>query len=303
LKIHLDTDLGGDIDDLCALAMLLRWPGVEVTGVTTCAEAGGRRAGYVRRALALEGRGEIPVAAGAEAPSELAYPDEERYWGGPVEPSPGGAGEALSLLEQSITRGAVVTGIGPYTNLHLLEQRRPGLLRGAGLFLVGGAFRPAPEGFPVWPEDDDYNVQLDAVASRHVIARCRPTLVPLSATAQTFLRAAHLERLEGAGALGRLIASQARAFAADEGFAERYGAKYAGLPRDIINFQHDALGCAVALGWAEGVEMAEVALRLEPDGRGLRQTVGPGGTPTRVVTKIDGERFSDFWLDTVAGKA
>lgn len=24
--IHLDTDLGGDIDDLCALAMLLRWP-------------------------------------------------------------------------------------------------------------------------------------------------------------------------------------------------------------------------------------------------------------------------------------
>ena len=25
-KIHLDTDLGGDIDDLCALAMLLKWP-------------------------------------------------------------------------------------------------------------------------------------------------------------------------------------------------------------------------------------------------------------------------------------
>jgi hypothetical protein len=26
MKIHLDTDLGGDIDDICALAMLLRWP-------------------------------------------------------------------------------------------------------------------------------------------------------------------------------------------------------------------------------------------------------------------------------------
>jgi inosine-uridine nucleoside N-ribohydrolase len=35
VKIHLDTDLGGDIDDLCALALLLRWPGVEVTGITT----------------------------------------------------------------------------------------------------------------------------------------------------------------------------------------------------------------------------------------------------------------------------
>jgi hypothetical protein len=26
--VHVDTDIGGDIDDLCALAMLLRWSGV-----------------------------------------------------------------------------------------------------------------------------------------------------------------------------------------------------------------------------------------------------------------------------------
>ena len=24
-KVHLDTDLGGNIDDLCALVLLLRW--------------------------------------------------------------------------------------------------------------------------------------------------------------------------------------------------------------------------------------------------------------------------------------
>ena len=41
-KIHLDTDLGGDIDDLCALAMLLRWEGAELAGITTVAEANGR---------------------------------------------------------------------------------------------------------------------------------------------------------------------------------------------------------------------------------------------------------------------
>jgi inosine-uridine nucleoside N-ribohydrolase len=32
MKLHLDTDIGGDMDDLCALAMLLRWPGLEITG-------------------------------------------------------------------------------------------------------------------------------------------------------------------------------------------------------------------------------------------------------------------------------
>ena len=35
LKVHLDTDLGGDSDDLCALAMLLKWPNVQITGITT----------------------------------------------------------------------------------------------------------------------------------------------------------------------------------------------------------------------------------------------------------------------------
>lgn len=301
LKIHLDTDIGGDIDDLCALALLLRWPGVEVTGITTCGEAGGRRAGFVRRVLALEGRAEIPLAAGAEAPVELGYPDEERYWGGRVEPAPGAPGEALSLLEESVGRGAVVAGVGPYTNLHLLERRRPGLLRAARLFLVGGTVFPPPEGFPRWPVADDYNVQIDVESARHVLARCRPTLVPLSMTAQTSLRAAHLERLEAAGPLGALIARQARAFAADEDFAAKYGATFGRLPHDIINFQHDSLGCAVALGWAEGVEVTEVPLRLDVKDGLLRQRVDPAGAPTPVVTKIDGERFSDFWLDTVAG--
>lgn len=65
-RIHLDTDIGGDMDDLCALALLLRWPGVEITGITTVTEENGRRAGYVRYVLELEGRGHIPIAAGAD---------------------------------------------------------------------------------------------------------------------------------------------------------------------------------------------------------------------------------------------
>ena len=65
-KVHLDTDLGGDMDDLCALAMLLRWEDVDFTGITTVAEAGGKRAGYTRYVLDMEGRRDIPVAAGAD---------------------------------------------------------------------------------------------------------------------------------------------------------------------------------------------------------------------------------------------
>src|SRR5216684_6025722 len=48
VRVHLDTDIGGDIDDLCALALLLNWPGVEITGVTTVL----RRSGEVQYLLA-----------------------------------------------------------------------------------------------------------------------------------------------------------------------------------------------------------------------------------------------------------
>ncbi len=55
-KLHLDTDIGGDMDDLCALIMLLKWPDLEITGVTTVSDAQGRRAGYARYVLDLMGR-------------------------------------------------------------------------------------------------------------------------------------------------------------------------------------------------------------------------------------------------------
>lgn len=48
IKVHLHTDIGGDTDDLCALAMVLNWPDADLVGVTTAHEDGGRRAGYPR---------------------------------------------------------------------------------------------------------------------------------------------------------------------------------------------------------------------------------------------------------------
>src|SRR5512134_2200593 len=126
-KVHLDTDLGGDIDDLCALAMLLRWEEAEITSITTVAEANGRRAGYVRHVLEMEGRQTIPVAAGADIGQgyyryqELGYPDEGRYWSKQIQPLPGSLENATKLLKRSIEHDATIIGIGPFTNLYLLD--------------------------------------------------------------------------------------------------------------------------------------------------------------------------------------
>src|SRR5262249_60728543 len=133
-KLHIDTDLGGDIDDLCALAMVLNWPDAELLAVTTVAEHQGKRAGYVRYVLDLAGREDIPVAAGADVSLDCyrlwqGLPDEGVYWPEPVLPVPAGLDQALTLLERSIEQGAIIAAIGAFTNLALVEKRSPGILR------------------------------------------------------------------------------------------------------------------------------------------------------------------------------
>jgi inosine-uridine nucleoside N-ribohydrolase len=307
-KVHLDTDLGGDLDDLCALAMLLRWEGVELTGITTVAEANGRRAGYARHVLELEGKGDIPVAAGADVSEgfyrypELGYPDEERYWPVPVAPSPNSLDAALELLKHSVEQAATIIAIGPYTNLYLLDARYPGILTQARLFLMGGYIYPVRPGFPQWGNEMDWNIQVDVRSAKHVIEGSTPTLIPLSVTVETALRRAHLDGLRGAGPLGQLLARQAEAFAYDEQNETKYGGTCEGLPRDIINFQHDPLACAIALGWNEGVEIEEIPLVLEEKDGWLHEHSDPEGKPVRVVTKVNGPRFDEFWLDRIISR-
>ena len=304
-KLHLDTDLGGDIDDLCALALLLRWRDLELTGITTVAEANGRRTGYVRYILALEGRNNIPVAAGADVSGgfyrypELGYPLEERYWPEPIAPSPNDINDALQLLKQSIEQEATIVAIGPFTNLYLLEIQWPGILRQANLYLMGGYIYPIRSGFPQWGNEMDWNIQVDVRSAKYVIEHSNPTLIPLSVTVETALRKIYLEDLRKEGTLGQLIARQAEAFAVDEQNETKYGEVCEELPRDIINFLHDPLACAVALGWNDGIKITEILLIFEEKNGWLSEQIHPSGRPIRVVTKIDGPRFNQFWLNTI----
>ena len=179
-KLHLDTDIGGDIDDLCALAMVLNWPGVDLLAVTTNQDNSGRRAGYARYALRLAGRDDIPVAAGADASLDCyriypGLPDEAAYWPEPIPPAPGPLDAALDLLQRSIEQGAIIAAVGAYTNLALLEKRSPGILRSAKLVLMGGYVFPPREGFPTWGNDIDWNVQNDIGSAQTVIERSNPT--------------------------------------------------------------------------------------------------------------------------------
>lgn len=67
MNIFLDFDIGGDVDDMMCLALLLSRREFDVTGITTTLGNVWERANETRVFLEAAGRGEIPVACGCSA--------------------------------------------------------------------------------------------------------------------------------------------------------------------------------------------------------------------------------------------
>jgi inosine-uridine nucleoside N-ribohydrolase len=300
-QVHLDTDLGGDPDDACALGMLLGLPDVEVNGVTTTIDPGGRRAGYARHCLGLLGRLDVPLAAGAEVESthgRPAKPYGEGYWPPDAAPLPGRTDAALDLLAENVERGATVVAIGPFTNLGLLEHAHPGTLARADVVVMGGWTGPPRHGLPPWGPERDWNVQWDPAAAATVAQTAGAlTLTPLPTTLQVHLRRADLQRLRATGRYGELLADQSERHAVDSGKAA-LGPAYDRLPDDLLNFHHDPLAAATAVGWA-GVTVERAHLRAELRGDILHWVADPSGRDVAVVTDADGPGFTSYWLDAL----
>lgn len=301
--IHLDTDLGGDPDDICALALLLGSPNVDLIGITTVLDREGRRAGYTQHCLDLAGRGTIPVVAGAGASlttGQIADPeiDDRRFWPAGLAPRPSSPGAALDALAQSIERGAEIITIGSATNLAMLEIARPGILTDVSVTAMGGWVDPPAPGYPAWGPEMDWNVQCDVGAMEILARSANLSLGTLSGTLTAHLRKVDLPRLRETGPLGELIARQSLAYAEKSGLSA-LGKAYVALPDDLLNVHWDPAACAMALGW-DCVHVEDSVLVTVIQSGLLRFVRDDSGFRTRVLTHVDSDTFAERWLESVA---
>lgn len=178
IKILLDTDIGGDIDDAICLAYLLKEPNCKLMGITTvCGEATKRA--MVADAICKSVNAEIPIYPGHDLPLQPI----------PVYPTPEGAkalvnwdhktnfkeGFAVDFMYQTIIENPheiVILGIGNMTNIATLFNFYPkcrDLLK--GLYVMNGYFgeESLPEAWYNW------NSWADPMASKIVFQSIVPT--------------------------------------------------------------------------------------------------------------------------------
>jgi purine nucleosidase len=187
-KIILDTDIGGDIDDAFALALVLSSPDIELLGVTTAWGDTQTRARLVDRLLCETGMQSIPVLAGVSMPSTV--PINQARWAEAFPKPAKPYASAIDFILEQIRRypkQITLVAIAPFSNLGTLIGRDPRTFRQLKrIVMMGGSIYRGYNDLGYAPNhgpDPEYNIAADIPSSRRVFAAGVPLFVmPLDST-------------------------------------------------------------------------------------------------------------------------
>ena len=301
--IVIDCDPGHD--DAIALMLAAASPEVDLVAVTTVSgnQTLPKTTANALRVLELLGRGDIPVAAGADRPlvreqHVAAEVHGESGLDGPELPPPAGAPVATHaadfLAEQIRARDGRLTLVptGPLTNVAMLLAKHPDA-RPERVVLMGGSIgegnsTPAAE----------FNIWADPEAARRVFeSGLDVTMIGLDVTHRALITDDHRERLRAAGKVGTVAAELLDFYTA---FHRTRYPDLDGAPlHDPVCVAHVAIPGLVDVhdaridvdcGWEQGRGRTNV------DWRGRRSS---GPLNAKVGLDIDGDAFAELIVERV----
>jgi purine nucleosidase len=202
-KVIFDCDLGGDIDDAFAVALVLSSPEFEVLGLVMDHGDTQGRGRIACRMLHEAGLERIPVAVGRHTPSvagvdaELAGPAHQFAWADGydrVRPVSEPAADFIIRTLRKYPGEVILFSVGPVPNvMDVLEKDADALKLAGRVVAMFGSFYMGYNGGPV--PDAEWNVRADVEASKRFLsAGVNPTLAGLDVT--TMIRLNADERLK-----------------------------------------------------------------------------------------------------------
>src|SRR5918998_1328668 len=221
--VLLDTDIGSDVDDLLALALLAGSPEVQLVGVTTVYGDTVLRARMTRQVLDQMERRAVPIGIGARE----TLSGRSVWWAGHEGQGIPGLDQvqvdegitAADLLKQAATehRGRLeLFAIGPLTNVAEAISADDSFATSLRhLYIMGGAF---------WMEQAEHNIKSDPEAADIVFRSGIPmTICGLDVTQRVRLREADMSRIrEATGGIGSVLEDQVRRWWAYTGATENH---------------------------------------------------------------------------------
>jgi inosine-uridine nucleoside N-ribohydrolase len=198
--VILDTDIGDDIDDAFALALVLRSPELHLLGITTEFGDTDLRARLVDRYLSAVGRTDIPVAAGVETDATNHFTQAAYARGGPAGKHPDGVDFLLAQIRAHPGEITLIA-IGPEFNVQAAIERDAATFRQLKRVVImgGSVYRGYGAVGTLTPPDAEWNIKCDPAGLKALLAAGVPVfMMPLDST-QVHLPLPQLVAIAGRG--------------------------------------------------------------------------------------------------------
>ncbi|MGA2988445.1 MAG: nucleoside hydrolase [Terriglobia bacterium] len=197
IPVILDTDIGTDIDDAFALALIINSPEFELLGVSTVSGDTAARARLAAKFLWEAGGKwrQVPVVAGVPG---TAQPIEQTHWADGFASPQILKESAVDFLRSNFHRypGQItLIAIGELTNVAAMIKTDPLVAKKIkGIAIMGGSIARGYE--PGSQPDAEWNIKSNPAAAQVVFRSGIPiTLAPLDVTAMLQLDAAPRSRI------------------------------------------------------------------------------------------------------------
>ncbi|HNR34198.1 MAG TPA: nucleoside hydrolase [Candidatus Hydrogenedentes bacterium] len=171
VPVVLDTDLGDDIDDTWALAMMLGSPQIDLKLIVTASDDTVKKTRLVAKILEAMGRTDVPLGRGVKTSDQPIHQEKwlgdyqlDQYKGRVHED---GVQAMIDCIRQSPVPVTLVV-IGPQTNIRAALEREPAIAKNARVVAMAGSVEIGYNGKQ--GADPEWNVIKDIPAAKAVFA-------------------------------------------------------------------------------------------------------------------------------------